>query len=199
METTLVLALTHRYWPRANALVRDLLLVIGGSLLVAALAQVRIPLSFTPVPLTGQTFAVLLVGAVLGSRRGAAALALYTLGGLAGLPVFTGWGGGLAHLAGPTGGYLLGFVAAAFTVGWMCELKLDRRWSTALLPFLVGEAIIYLFGVPWLAVFVGTQRALAAGLYPFLMGDVAKLLLAALTLPMAWKYALPELDLQDPS
>lgn len=199
METTLVLALTYRYWPRANALVRDLLFVISGSLLVAALAQVQIPLAFTPVPLTGQTFAVLLVGAALGSRRGAAALALYTLEGLAGLPVFTGWGSGLTHLAGPTGGYLVGFVAAAFAVGWLCELKLDRRWNTALLPFLVGEVIIYLFGVPWLALFVGSQRALAAGLYPFLLGDVVKLLLAALALPMAWKYALPSLGVQDPS
>jgi biotin transport system substrate-specific component len=199
METTLVLALTHRYWPRANALARDLLLVTGGSLLVAALAQVRIPLSFTPVPFTGQTFAVLLVGAALGSRRGAAALAVYMLGGLAGFPVFTGGGSGLAHLAGPTGGYLVGFVAAAYAVGWLCELKLERRWSTALLPFLVGEALIYLFGVLWLAVFVGSQRALAAGLYPFLLGDIAKLLLAALALPMAWKYALPALGLQDPS
>jgi biotin transport system substrate-specific component len=159
---------------------------------VAALAQVRLPLPFTPVPLTGQTFAVLLVGAALGSRRGAAALALYLVEGLLGLPVFTGWGSGLGHLVGPTGGYLVGFIAAAFTVGWLCERKLDRRWSTALLPFLVGEVLIYLFGVPWLAVFVGSQRALAAGFWPFILGDAIKLILAALALPAAWRFVIRE-------
>lgn len=195
METTLALTLTRRYWPRANGLVRDLLLIALGSLLVTALAQVRIPLPFTPVPLTGQTFAVLLVGAGLGSRRGAASLTLYLSAGLLGLPVFTGWGSGLARFVGPTGGYLLGFIFAAYVVGWLCERplpfaasRLDRRWRTALLPFLVGEILIYLFGLPWLAAHVGSDQALAAGLYPFIPGDAVKLILAAFALPAAWRF-----------
>ena len=188
MDNSIALTLTRRYWPQADTRIRDLLLVAGGSLLVAALAQVRIPLPFTPVPLTGQTFGVLLVGAALGSRRGAASLALYLVSGLAGLPVFTGWGSGISHLAGPTGGYLIGFIAAAFAVGWLCERKLDRRWTTALLPFLAGEALIYAFGLPWLAVYVGANNALAAGFIPFLPGDVAKLILAALALPAVWSF-----------
>lgn len=195
MENTLALTITHRYWPRANGLLRDILLIGAGSFLVAALAQVRIPLPFTPVPLTGQTFAVLLVGAALGSRRGAASLALYLSAGLLGLPVFTGLGSGLAHLAGPTGGYLLGFIVAAYVVGWLCERpmpftanRLDRRWRTALFPFLVGEILIYLCGLPWLASFIGSDQALAAGLFPFIPGDIVKLLLAALVLPTSWRF-----------
>ena len=187
MDTTFLPTLSHRLWPQADALQRDLILIAGGSLLVAALAQVRIPLPFTPVPLTGQTLGVLLVGAALGSRRGAASLGLYLVVGLLGLPVFTGWGSGLAHLAGPTGGYLLGFILAAFGVGWLCERKLDRRWTTAIIPFLAGEILIYLCGLSWLAVFVGTERVLAAGLWPFLPGDLLKMLLAALAMPVAWR------------
>jgi biotin transport system substrate-specific component len=187
MDTTLGLSLSRRLWPQASTWARDLALVAGGSLLVAALAQVRIPLPFTPVPLTGQTLGVLLVGAALGSWRGAASLALYLAWGLLGLPVFTGGGSGLAHLAGATGGYLIGFILAAFVVGSLCERKLDRRWTTALLPFLAGEAIIYLFGVTWLAGFTGISGALAAGLWPFLPGDAVKLVLAALALPAAWR------------
>lgn len=195
MENTLALTITHRYWPRANGLLRDILLIGAGSFLVAALAQVRIPLPFTPVPLTGQTFAVLLVGAALGSRRGAASLALYLSAGLLGLPVFTGLRSGLAHFAGPTGGYLLGFIVAAYVVGWLCERpmpftanRLDRRWRTALFPFLVGEILIYLCGLPWLASFIGSDQALAAGLFPFIPGDIVKLLLAALVLPTSWRF-----------
>jgi biotin transport system substrate-specific component len=187
MHTTLAPTITHRVLPRANALLRDGLLILVGSLIVAALAQVRIPLAFTPVPITGQTFAVLLVGAALGARRGAACLLLYLGQGLAGLPVFTSGGHGLAHLAGPTGGYLIGFVAAAAIVGALCERGLDRRWETALLPFLAGEAVIYLFALPWLALFVGASAALSKGLLPFLAGDLIKLSLAALLLPSTWR------------
>jgi biotin transport system substrate-specific component len=187
MYTTLAPTLTHRVLPRANALLRDGQLILAGSLVVAALAQVRIPLAFTPVPITGQTFAVLLVGAALGARRGAASLLVYLGQGLAGLPVFNSGGHGLAHLSGPTGGYLIGFIAAAYLVGALCERGLERRWGTALLPFLAGEAVIYLFGLPWLALFVGFPSALSLGLLPFLAGDVIKLVLAALLLPAAWK------------
>ena len=187
MQTALVPTLLERHLPRLDGRLRDLLLVFGGSLFVAGMAQVRIPLPFTPVPLTGQTFAVLLVGAALGARRGAASLLLYLLQGLLGLPVFSGGTAGLAVLLGPTGGYLVGFVAAAWLVGMLARRGMDRRIPTALLAFLAGELVIYLFGVCWLSAFLGFPRAIAAGLLPFLVGDALKLIAAALALPAAWK------------
>ncbi|GEM_PF-93400 len=184
-------ALLEHYLPRLDQRVRDILLILGGSLLVALMAQVKIPLPFTPVPLTGQTFAVLLVGAALGSRRGAASLLLYLAQGMLGLPVFAGGAGGPAYLFGPTGGYLVGFVCAAFLVGRLAENGQDKRFRTALLVFLVGELVIYLCGVSWLAVHIGFEKALTAGLLPFLPGDAVKLLAAALALPAAWKLIPP--------
>ena len=187
MDTTLAPTLLDRSLPRLNRRVRDILLVIGGSLCVAVMAQVRIPLPFTPVPITGQTFAVLLVGAVLGSRRGAASLALYLLMGLVGLPFFAGGTSGLAIVIGPTGGYLIGFIVAAYLVGLLAARGLDRRIPSALLAFLAGEVVIYLFGVAWLSFFLGIPHAIAAGLLPFLIGDAIKLAAAGLVLPAAWK------------
>ncbi len=186
MDTTLAPTLLKRTLPRLNTHVRDTLLIVSGSLCVAGMAQVRIALPFTPVPITGQTFAVLLVGAVLGSRRGAASLLLYLIQGLLGLPVFAGGASSLAYLLGPTGGYLVGFVVAAGLVGLLAARGLDRRIPSALLAFLAGEAVIYLFGVTWLTVFLGIQRAIAAGLLPFLVGDAIKLAAAGLVLPAAW-------------
>jgi biotin transport system substrate-specific component len=186
MDSTLALTLSRRL--ACPAWVRDAGLVGAGSLLVAALSQVSLPLPFTPVPLTGQTFAVLLVGAALGARRGAASLALYILEGGLGLPVFAGGAAGPARLLGPTGGYLLGFVAAAWVVGRLAERGLDRRRLTALLAFLAGEIAIYACGLAWLASFVGVREAVLAGLWPFLPGDVLKALLAALALPGAWAW-----------
>ena len=153
------------------------------------MAQVKIPLPVTPVPLTGQTFAVLLVGAVLGSRRGAASLLLYLAQGAVGLPVFAGGASGLLYMSGPTGGYLVGFVGAVYLVGLLAARGLDRRFRSAWTVFLAGEVVIYLFGVAWLSVYLGLQRAIVAGLLPFLMGDAIKLVAAALTLPAAWKLA----------
>jgi len=183
---TLAPTLTSRIFPAANQKLRDLLLVSSGAALVALLAQLRIPLPFTPVPLTGQTFAVLLVGAALGSRRGAASLALYSLLGVAGLPVFAGGAWGAAYAFGATGGYLLGFVLAAFLVGWFAERGLERRLATSLLPFLAGTFVIYALGAGWLAFFVGWEKALSQGVLPFLAGDALKLILASLALPAAW-------------
>lgn len=165
----------------------QLALIVGGSLFVALLAQVTIPLPFTPVPITGQTYAVLLVGAALGSRRGALSMALYLLQGGIGLPFFAGGAAGWSRLLGPSGGYLLSFVLVAFVVGWLAERGWDRRFSTCLLAMLVGEAIIYGIGLPRLATFVGTEKAAALGLLPFIPGDIIKLLLAAVSLPLAWK------------
>lgn len=191
MNTTLAPLLLARHFPRLHATLANLLLVTGGSLLVALFAQVRIPLPFTPVPLTGQTFAVLLVGALLGARRGAWSLALYLLQGALGAPVFAGGKAGLVHLFGPTGGYLLGFLVAAWLVGWLAERGGERRLPVSLLTFLLGEGVIYLFGLPWLALFVGWERVLVTGLFPFLPGDLIKVIAAALALPAAWRLLAP--------
>lgn len=169
--------------PRAG----DIALVLGASLFVALMAQASVRLPFSPVPITGQTFAVLLVGAALGSKRGAAALLAYLLEGAAGLPVFAGGTAGPAVLFGPTGGYLAGFVLAAWLVGWLAEHGLDRAVPTALLIFLAGDALIFAGGLIVLALFVGLPNVLAAGLWPFLAGDAIKIALAALALPAAWQ------------
>jgi biotin transport system substrate-specific component len=186
MYTTLVPTLLNRTLPRLDRRLRDILLVISGSLIVAGLAQVRIQLPFTPVPITGQTFAVLLVGATLGSRRGATSLVLYLLLGLLGLPFFAGGARGYHVLLGPTGGYLVGFILAAFLVGLLAARGMDRRVPSALLAFLAGEAIIYLFGVAWLSFYLGLQHAITAGFLPFIIGDAIKLAAAGLVLPAAW-------------
>lgn len=187
--TTLAPTLTTRLFPAVDQKLRDLLLVAAGALLVAILAQARIPLPFTPVPLTGQTFAVLLVGAALGSKRGFASLGLYAILGLAGLPVFAGGASGWGYALGPTGGYLLGFILAAYFIGRLAERGLERNIRTSLWPFALGTVIIYALGAGWLAFYVGPQAALAKGVLPFLPGDLIKLVLAALALPAAWKLA----------
>jgi biotin transport system substrate-specific component len=179
--------LSTRHLPSVNPVVRDVVLVVLGSLLVAAFAQVSIPLlPFTPVPLTGQTFAVLLVGAALGSKRGAASLGLYTLEGALGLPFFAA---GKSGLSGPTIGYLFGFIAAAYIIGLLAERGMDRTFRTSLVPFLIGTVVIYLFGATWLAISLKMtpQDAFAAGVLPFLIGDAIKLILAGVALPAAWK------------
>lgn len=188
MYTTLAPTLSARLFPKVSRLLRDVILILSGSLLVAAFAHIRIPLPFTPVPITGQTFAVLLVGATLGSRRGTASLLLYLAAGIAGLPFFAGGERGLAYLTGPTGGYLLGFVLAAWLVGRLAEQGYERDPRTALLPFLAGEIAIYLVGVSWLAILLNDLgEALALGFLPFIAGDILKMVVAAMLLPAAWK------------
>lgn len=185
--TTLAPTLSTRYFPRSAAWMRDLLLVFSGVILVALFAQVKIPLPFTPIPLTGQTFAVLLVGTTLGSKRGAASLTLYTALGAFGLPIFAGGEAGMAYLSGATFGYLLGFIVAAFVSGRLAERGLERNLRTSLIPFFIGTLVIYTFGAGWLALLFGVEKALVVGVLPFIVGDVIKLALAALALPAAWK------------
>jgi biotin transport system substrate-specific component len=183
MQTVLAERLTRR----ADSQWRDLVLILQGSLVIAASAQVAIPLPFTPVPITGQTFGVLLVGMALGSRRGALAVLVYLAEGALGLPVFAEFRGGLAVLLGPTGGYLAGFLPAAWAVGALAERGFDRSLPRTLLAFAIGNVIIYLFGLLWLSRFVPWPGTLAAGITPFLIGDAIKAILAALLLPGAWK------------
>lgn len=184
--TALAPTLSNRYFSNISSFLRDLFLVLVGSWLVALLAQVEIPLQ--PVPITGQTFAVLLVGAALGSRRGAAAMIAYIAQGALGLPFFAGGASGLSILTGATAGYLVGFIVAAYVVGWLAERGLERSVRTSLIPFLVGTVIIYVCGVAWLSVVVGSLgKAIQLGVLLFLVGDVIKLVAAALALPAAWK------------
>ena len=188
--TTLAPTLYTRTFPRASGWLRDVILIVLGALFVAVLAQVKIPLPFTPVPLTGQTFGVLLVGATLGSKRSVMSMLLYIVLGALGLPVFAGGAAGLAYLSGATLGYLVGFVIAAYVIGLLAERGMERSVRTSIFPFLVGTVIIYICGVAWLTVILGGfGKALAAGLIPFLIGDAIKLIAAALVLPAAWRLA----------
>jgi biotin transport system substrate-specific component len=189
-----VIAVTR---PLALELVPDralwrVVLVVAGSLLLALVAQVAIPLPGTPVPVTGQTFGVLLFGATLGARLGAVTALLYLVEGVVGGPlgvnVFApGASVGLARLEGPTGGFLIGFVLAAFVVGYLADRGWDRRVWSAVVVMLVGEIVIYAVGLPWLSRFVPAQKVLDAGLFPFVVGDLYKVALAALALPGAWR------------
>jgi biotin transport system substrate-specific component len=165
-------------WLRERTLAERLLVLGVANLLLIACAQVRIPLPFTPVPITGQTLGVLLAGALLGSRYGTAVVAAYVVQGLIGLPVFAGWKGGVAALLGPTGGYILGFIPAAFVVGWLFERGWHGKLTLTIAAFAVGNATIYAFGLPWLAFFVGWHQVLQMGLLPFLPGDLLKLMVA---------------------
>lgn len=173
-----------------STLVRDVAVVLGGVLLTAASAQLVIPLPFTPVPITGQTFAVLLTAAALGPLRGTLTQALYVLLGL-GLPFYAEASSGPEVIFGASGGYLVAFPLVGLAVGWLARQGWDRNaWGTAG-AFLVGSALIYAVGVPWLAVVHGLDvgTALSQGLVPFVPGDVIKALVAAGLLPSAWYLA----------
>ena len=173
--------------PRADA-ITNLVLVFGASIATGLAAQVAVPLPWTPVPLTGQTFAVLLSGAVLGARRGFIAQVLYLLEGLAGLPVFAGGGAGVFTLMGPTAGYLLAFPFAAAVTGALAQRGWDRNFFRMLAAMLLGSAVIFAGGLVGLARFVPGDRLLGAGLLPFLPGDLVKSSLAALAFPAAWSW-----------
>jgi len=177
-----------------RTLARDLLLVLAGSLLIALTARIVIPLPWTPVPITGQTFGVLLMGALLGSRLGFLAVLAYLFEGALGLPVFAK-GGGLAYMLGPTGGYLISYPLAAGVVGYLVERwGADRAFFRTLVAMLAGNLLIYALGLPWLAAwligagkYAGLSGLLAAGMLPFIPGDFIKAVLAAALLPSAWR------------
>lgn len=173
---------------RISIRARNIALVVTGALFVYLTARVAIPLPGTPVPITGQTFGVLLVGGALGLRRGAASVSLYVLLGLIGLPFFAEGKGGYTVIFGATGGYIVGFIVAAAVVGRLAELGWDRRLLGALAAMAIGNVVIYLIGIPWLMFATGMDLATAIdkGLVPFLVGDAIKLLLAAACFPAAW-------------
>ena len=186
------LVLADAVRPASTGLVRDAVLVLGAAALMGVLAQLAIRVG--PVPITGQTLGVLLLGALLGSRRGTLAMLAYLAEGLAGLPVYangaSAWtpsSAGVPTIVGPTAGYLLAFPVAAFVVGALAERGWDRRVWTAAAAMAVGQAVVYLGGLSWLAQLVGPHRAVELGLLPFLAGDAVKLLAAALALPAGWR------------
>ena len=171
--------------PRTG-LLWDAVLVVGFACLTAICAQISFWIGMVPV--TGQTVGVLLAGALLGSRRGALSQLSYLAIGATGIPYWFALGGpiGIARLVGPTGGYLIGFVVAAFVVGWLAERGWDRRVWQSGLAMLAGSVVIYIFGLSWLAHFVPQGTVLQAGLYPFIIGDVIKIVAASLALPAGW-------------
>ena len=171
---------------KISAVLYDAMVIICGALILGLSAQVKVYLPISPVPITGQTFAVLMLGALLGSKRGVLAILAYLVEGILGLPVFAG-GMGPATLIGPTGGYLVGFIAVAYVVGKLAEMGWDRRVSTTIAAMLAGEIVLYVFGVCWLAIMTNIRIALTVGLYPFIVGDVLKVVLAAAVLPVGWK------------
>ncbi|WP_282819798.1 biotin transporter BioY [Curtobacterium flaccumfaciens pv. flaccumfaciens] len=177
---------------RTHGLATDAALVAGGALFTAAMAQLEVPM--WPVPITGQTLAVVLVGATLGARRGMLSLLVYAVAGLAGAPFFADMQGGLQALALPSFGYVIGFIPAAGLVGWLARRNWDRHVGRAAVAMLLASAIPFLTGLPYLAVALGqlgapndVQSVLTAGLYPFIVGGIAKALIAAGILPLAWK------------
>jgi len=157
----------------------NILIVLSASLLIAVSAQFAFQLPFSPVPITAQTAAVFLIAALLGKKRGAAAVSLYLIEGALGLPVFAGGKSGLSALVGPTGGYLIGFLAAAYLVGAVVERGWDRTVVSSLLALALGNGAVYLCGLTWLGLALGTQEALTLGLYPFLPGDLIKIFLTS--------------------
>jgi biotin transport system substrate-specific component len=184
--------MTTTYAPLALALPRStgyqVALVVAGSVLMTLAAKLQIP--FWPVPMTMQTYVVVVLGMALGPRLGAAAVGLYLAQGALGLPVFAGTpekGLGLTYMVGPTGGYLAGFFAAAVATGYLSARGLDRRPAGALLTATLGMLIIYACGLAWLSSLIGVDKAVTYGAVPFLLGDGLKILLAMFTLPLAWR------------
>lgn len=179
--------ITQRALPRSGVV--SILLVVAAAALTALAAQWRIYLPFTPVPITGQTFAVLLTGAALGWKLGAGGQLLYVAAGVLGAPVFTDGSSGVEVITGATGGYLIGFIFAAGLVGWMAEHRQDRTFPTMFTAFIAGSLVIYTFGVAGLMIAADMSLATAveAGVVPFLLGDLIKAAAAGILLPGAWK------------
>lgn len=170
----------------STGLLHDLLSVVVASLFIAVCAQIEIRLPWTPVPLSGGTLGVLYAGALLGSRRGAAAVAVYLLEGSAGLPVFSGGSAGFVHLLGPTGGYLAGFPVGAFLTGLLAERGWDRSPVRSFFMMLIGSLPIFALGLAGLSRFVPAQALLMQGLWPFVPGDLIKAAFSAGLLPLGW-------------
>jgi biotin transport system substrate-specific component len=196
------LTLADRVVPRS--VVNNIALMLTGVAVVSATALIEIPM--WPVPISGQTLGVMLVGASLGAWRGAVSLATYMLLGLAGLPIFAGGAGGLLSVATPSFGFIIGFIAAAAFIGWLAERNWDKRPVLSLFAFLGASIVPFLFGIPYMGMILGTMglptdlgSLLGFGFYPFIAGGVVKWLLAASILPLAWRLVKSVDDKRDAS
>ena len=183
------ISLRSAIFPRSSAL-NNVLFVTIGTLFIGGLAQIALPIPGSPVPVTGQTLGVLLIGTSYGALLGYSTLLTYLLVGLAGAPVFANGGHGLSRLTGPTGGYLVGMLVASLVVGMLAGRRWDQRLRTALPTILFGDAIIFFFGLLWLHEFTGKSWSwtLAAGFTPFVIGEVLKIAIAGTSLPIVWRF-----------
>jgi biotin transport system substrate-specific component len=189
--------LIDAWWPRPTnaqrarvaSIARNATAIASVTALTAVCAQIVIPLPGTPVPFTMQTFAVLVGAAAIGPWRAMTSMILYLLVGALGAPVFSDGGSGVARIFSATGGYLIGFIAAAIVVGWLAQRGDSKKWFSAALAFLVGSLVIYLFGVTGLVLFAGMSplEAISKGMLPFIAGDVIKAIAAGVVLPTAWR------------
>ena len=191
MAATASPTLIATLWPRSQStgltIARAAALMMAGTLALWASARINVP--FYPVPMTMQTLVVLMIGAAYGARLGAATVALYLFEGAMGLPVFAGTperGIGLVYMAGPTGGFLLGFAVAAYLTGWLAERGWDRSIPKLLGAMALGHAVIFLFGLAWLSTFVGPAMAWSFGVAPFYAATLFKTVLGAVALPAVW-------------
>ncbi|NNN18727.1 MAG: biotin transporter BioY [Acidimicrobiaceae bacterium] len=168
--------------------IRDAVLVVGYAAFIGIFAQISVHLSFTPVPVTGQTFAVLIGAAALGWARAGAGTLLYALAGLAGVPWFAGGSGGVKLASAPTFGYIVGFIICSLLVGMLAKSGWDRKAIGTVLAMVLGNVVIYAFGVSWLAasIHVTASKAISLGMTPFLVGDLIKIMIATVLLPGAW-------------
>ena len=174
--------------PRTTALA-NAVLIVSGVFALAILAQIAIPVPGSPVPVTGQTLGVLLIGTAYGSTLGVTTFALYLLAGIAGAPVFANNGFGIDRVIGATGGYLIGMLVATYVVGQLARLRLDQKFLTALPSMLIGTVITFGFGLVWLQQYTGKDWAwtINAGLTPFIVGEVLKIAIAGTSLPILWR------------
>jgi biotin transport system substrate-specific component len=162
-------------------------LVISGSILIALLSQLSVILPFSPVPLTGQTFGVFLIAVLFGAKRSAATMMTYLTEGLCGLPVFSKAGFGVAHLIGPSGGYLIGFLLAVYFIGYLSDRGYSKNFYKMSLMLIAGNLLIYICGCAWLSVFLGIKKAIICGAVPFIAGDLIKIMLISGFIPASWK------------
>ena len=175
--------------PRSTAL-SNAVLVVSGVLGLAALAQIAIPIPGSPVPVTGQTLGVLILGTAYGSTLGVTTFAIYILAGVAGAPVFANSGHGLDRIVGATGGYLIGMLVATFVLGQLARFRLDQNFLTALPSMLIGTITTFAFGLVWLRQYTGQSWdwTIKAGLTPFIVGEVLKIAIAGTSLPVVWRF-----------
>jgi len=184
-KITLIDALLPKIENKILVFLKDIVLVLGFTLLTAIFAKVKVEVG--PVPITGQTFIVLLAGVLLGSKRAAFSQIFYLLGGVLGIPWFAR-GGGISYLTSPTFGYIIGFAAAAFFVGFLVERGWGNRFEKAMGTMIIGNFLIYLPGLLWLSRFVGWEKVLSVGFYPFIVGDIIKSLLVVCMLLFGWRF-----------